>query len=74
MEERAVLEALVAGKTQREAAELVGVSRRTVQYWVKRPAFLEAMEARKLALWRETAPGRMPNVQCPISNCVFHPI
>ena len=52
-DELAVLELLWGGKTQREAAEVVGVSRRTVQYWVKRAAFRAEWEARQAAARRE---------------------
>lgn len=59
-DELALLDALWGGKTQREAAELVGVSRRTAQYWVKRPAFREEWEARKAARWREIQESLRP--------------
>ena len=42
-QQRQAVEALLAGWSVREVARLVGVHRNTVYYWLKQPAFQEAL-------------------------------
>ena len=42
-QQRQAVEALLAGGSVREAARLVGAPRNTVYYWLKQPAFQEAL-------------------------------
>jgi len=50
-QETVILE-LIAGKTQKEAAEAAGVAPETVSRWIKRnPVFVAALNARRKDLW-----------------------
>ncbi len=52
LQQEAVLLALLAGKTQKEAAEAAGVAPETVSRWMKRDAvFVATLNARRKDLW-----------------------
>jgi hypothetical protein len=52
-EQETALEALLEGKNDREAAEIAGVSRWSVQQWkTSHPVFMATLEQRRADLWR----------------------
>jgi hypothetical protein len=53
--QRTALEALLQGCTQEEAARAVGMCPRTIRYWLRVPAFRQALQEARTDLWTETA-------------------